>query len=77
MEQSVFRSTQGSDLAYLRPEVIAMAQKSNAPGTNEPRASVPQEQDDELEMANDDEDFEDDEDVDDDDSEVDDEDVEE
>ena len=54
-----------------------MAQKSNAPGTNEPRASVPQELDDELEMANDDEDFEDDEDVDDDDSEPDDEDVEE
>jgi len=53
-----------------------MAQKSNAPGTNEPRASIPQEQDDELEMANDDEDFEDDEDVDDDDSALDDEDVE-
>ena len=70
-------STWGSDLAYLRPEVFAMAQKSNAEGTNEPRASVPQEQDDELEMAEDDEDFEDDEDVDDDDSDVDDEDVEE
>lgn len=54
-----------------------MAQKSNVPDTEEPRASVPQEQDDELEMANDDEDFEDDEDVDDDDSEADDEDVEE
>jgi hypothetical protein len=54
-----------------------MAQKSNDPGTNEPRASVPQDQDDELEMADDDEDFEDDEDVDADDSEVDDEDVEE
>ena len=54
-----------------------MAQKSNAEGTNEPRASVPQEQDDELEMAEDDEDFEGDEDVDDDDSDVDDEDVEE
>jgi hypothetical protein len=54
-----------------------MAQKSNAPGTHEPRASVPQEKDDELEMANDDEDFEDDDDVDDDDSELDDEDVEE
>jgi hypothetical protein len=54
-----------------------MAQKSNAPGTNEPRASVPQEQDDELEMANDDEDFEDDEDVDDDDGELNDLDVEE
>jgi len=40
-----------------------MAQKSNAPGTHEPRASVPQEKDDELEMANDDEDFEDDGDV--------------
>jgi hypothetical protein len=53
-----------------------MAQKSNAPGTNEPRASVPQELDDELEMANDDEDFEDDEEVDED-SELDDEDVEE
>ena len=54
-----------------------MAQKSNADGTNEPHASVPQDQDDELEMAEDDEDFEDDEDVDDDDSDVDDEDVEE
>ena len=54
-----------------------MAQKSNAPGTNEPRASVPQDQDDELEMANDDEDFEDDEDVDEDDGELDEEDVEE
>ena len=54
-----------------------MAQKSNAPGTNEPRASVPQDPDDELEMATDDEDFEDEEDVDDDDSELDEEDVEE
>ena len=55
-----------------------MAQKSNAQGTHEPSASVPQEhQDDELEMANDDEDFEDDEDVDADDTELDDEDVEE
>jgi hypothetical protein len=54
-----------------------MAQKSNAPGTNEPRASVPQEQDDELEMANDDEEFEGDDDVEDDDSDLDGEDVEE
>jgi hypothetical protein len=53
-----------------------MAQKSNASGQNEPRASVPQDQDDELEMADDDEDFEGDEDVDDD-SELDEEDVEE
>ena len=73
----MFQLTQGSDLAYRRPEVFSMAQKSNAPGTNEPRASVPQELDDELEMANEDEDFEDDENVDDDDSEADDEDVEE
>jgi hypothetical protein len=44
-----------------------MPQKSNIPGTTEPRASVPQEQDDELEMAEDDEEFdEDDEDIDDD-----------
>jgi hypothetical protein len=42
-----------------------MPQKSNEPGTAEPRASVPQEQDDELEMADDDEDFADDEDFDD------------
>ena len=53
-----------------------MAQKSTASGQNEPRASVPQDQDDELEMADDDEDFEGDEDVDDD-SELDEEDVEE
>lgn len=45
-------------------EVIAMPQKSNDPGRAE--SSVPQEPDDELEMAeDDDEDFEDDEDVDD------------
>ena len=42
-----------------------MPKTSNDPGTGEPRASVPQEQDDELEMADDDEDFEDDEDFDD------------
>jgi hypothetical protein len=42
-----------------------MPQKSNEPGTAEPRASVPQEQDDELEVADDDEDFADDEDFDD------------
>jgi hypothetical protein len=72
-------STQGNDLAYLRPEVPAMAQKSNATGPNEPGASVPQEPEDELEMANDDEDedFEDDEDVDGDDTELDEDDVEE
>ena len=40
-----------------------MPKTSNDPGTGEPRASVPQEQDDELEMADDDEDFEDDEDI--------------
>jgi hypothetical protein len=40
-----------------------MPQKSNDPGNAE-RASVPQEQDDELEMAEDDEDFSDDEDFD-------------
>jgi len=77
MEQSAFLSPQGSDFAYCRSEVI-MAQKSNAPASNEPRASVPQEQDDELEMANDDEEFEGDDDVDDDeDSDSEDEDVEE
>ena len=41
-----------------------MPQKSNQPGNAEPRASVPQEQDDELEMAEDSEEFEDDEDFD-------------
>jgi hypothetical protein len=40
-----------------------MPQKSNDPGNTE-RASVPQEQDDELEMAEDDDDFEADEDFD-------------
>jgi hypothetical protein len=45
--------------------VIAMPQKSNDPGNTEPRTSVPQEQDDELEMAEEDaEEFEDDEDLD-------------
>lgn len=53
-----------------------MPQKSNDPGNAEPRTSVPQEQDDELEMAEDDEEFEDDEDFDSD-SELEDEDVEE
>lgn len=54
-----------------------MPQKSNTPGTSEPRASVPQDQDDELEMAEDDDEFaEDDEDVDDE-SEVEEDDVEE
>jgi hypothetical protein len=42
-----------------------MPQKSDNPSSPDPRASVPQEQDDELEMADDDEDFEDDEDFDD------------
>lgn len=42
-----------------------MPQKSDNPGTGDPRASVPQEHDDELEMADDDEDFEDDDDFDD------------
>jgi hypothetical protein len=42
-----------------------MPQKSNNPSTDDPRASIPQEQDDELEMADDEEDFEDDEDFDD------------
>jgi hypothetical protein len=76
LEQSVFRFDSGQRSCVPAPGGIAMAQKSNAPGTNEPRASVPQELDDELEMANDDEDFEDDEEVDED-SELDDEDVEE
>lgn len=53
-----------------------MPQKSNNRDTADPRASVPQEQDDELEMADDDESFEDEEDFDDD-SELEDEDVEE
>jgi hypothetical protein len=51
-----------------------MPQKTNDPGNAEPRASVPQDQDDELEMAEDDEDFEDDdEDVDEENDEVEDE----
>jgi hypothetical protein len=37
-----------------------MPQKSNNPGNAESRPSIPQDQDDELEMAEDDEDFEDD-----------------
>ena len=41
-----------------------MPQKSDNPRTADPRPSVPQEQDDELEMADDEEDFEDDEDFD-------------
>jgi hypothetical protein len=41
-----------------------MPQKSNDPDTTEPRASIPQDQDDELEMADDDVDFADDEDFD-------------
>jgi hypothetical protein len=53
-----------------------MPQKSNDPGSAEPRSSVPQEQDDELEMAEDDEEFDDDEDLDDD-SELEEDDVEE
>ena len=36
-----------------------MPQKSNDQATADPRASVPQEQDDELEMADDEEDFDD------------------
>ena len=40
-----------------------MPQKSNNPG-NDPRTSVPQDQDDELEMAEDDEEFEDEDDMD-------------
>ena len=57
------RQIEGSVLAYLRAEVIAMPQKSNNPG-NDPRTSVPQDQDDELEMAEDDEEFEDEDDMD-------------
>ena len=53
-----------------------MPHKSNDPRTGEPRASVPQEQDDELEMADDEEDFGDEEDFDDD-SELEEDDVEE
>ena len=56
---------EGNDFAYHRPEVITMPQKTNDPGNAEPRASIPQDQDDELEMADDDDEFEDDEDVDD------------
>jgi hypothetical protein len=43
-----------------------MPQKSNNPA-DDPRTSIPQDQDDELEMAEDDEDFEDEDDVDEDD----------
>jgi hypothetical protein len=53
-----------------------MSPKPTDPENVEPRTSVPQEQDDELEMAEDDEDFEDEEDFDAD-SELDEEDVEE
>jgi hypothetical protein len=42
-----------------------MPQKTNQPDTAEPRGSIPQEREDELEMADDDEDFTDDEDFDD------------
>lgn len=42
-----------------------MPQKTNRPDTAEPPASIPQEREDELEMADDDEDFVDDEDFDD------------
>lgn len=52
-----------------------MPQKTNDPRTD-PRASVPQEQDDELEMADDNDSFEDEEDFDDE-SELEDDDVEE
>jgi hypothetical protein len=48
----------GKHLAYRRAEVIAMPQKSNDP-FNAERSTVPQEQDDELEMAEDDEDVDD------------------
>jgi hypothetical protein len=54
-----------------------MPQRSNEPGKAESHASVPQEQDDELEMAEDDEDFEDDDEFDSDTEEVEEEDVEE
>jgi hypothetical protein len=53
-----------------------MPQKSNDPGNAEPRSSVHQEQDDELEMAEDDEEFDDDDEDVDDDSEAEEEDVE-
>ena len=43
-----------------------MPQRSNDPANPEPRTSVPQDQDDELETAEDDEDLEDDEDFEDD-----------
>jgi hypothetical protein len=56
-----------------------MPQKSNAPDTGTPRpGSIPQDQDDELEMADDEEDFDDEDDDEmDDDNEADEEDVEE
>ena len=39
-----------------------MPQRSNDPANADPRSSVPQDQDDELEMAEDDEDFDEDDD---------------
>ena len=54
-----------------------MPHKSNDPGTADPRSSIPQDQDDELEMADDDEDVADDDEDFDDESELEDDDVEE
>jgi hypothetical protein len=45
---------------FAAEEVTAMPQKSNDRDTSEPRASIPQEREDELEMSDDDEDFADD-----------------
>jgi hypothetical protein len=63
----------GSVLAYQRVEVITMPQRSNNPADAEPRSSVPQDQDDELEMAEDDEDLDEDDDFEDDEAEEEDE----
>jgi hypothetical protein len=54
-----------------------MPQKSNASETDKRALSVPEDQDDELETADDDEDFEDDDEAEDEDNDVDEEDVEE
>lgn len=54
----------GQLLAYSRVEVTAMPQKSNYRDSPDQPASIPQNEDDELEMAEDDEEFDDDEDLD-------------
>jgi hypothetical protein len=54
----------GQLLAYPPVEVTAMPQKSNYRDSPDQPASIPKNEDDELEMAEDDEEFDDDEDLD-------------